>query len=71
MILKTLSTKYTAKYFEDKYNIKLKRQYRNVYIFTIDDINDTVEICKNIYENENVKYAQPSYYRTIRFNETF
>jgi len=31
MILKTLSTKYTAKYFEDKYNIKLKRQYRIDY----------------------------------------
>jgi hypothetical protein len=46
---------------ESDYNITQVKQRRRTHIFTVPDIENVLGVAKAIYENEDVKYAQPSF----------
>ncbi len=51
---------------ERDYNIIQVKQRRRIHIFTVPDIEDVLDVAKAIYENEDVKYAQPSFVKKVK-----
>lgn len=60
IIVKT-QTKMDASYFEHKYGVSTVRFYGKVFIFETESPDKVLDIAQKIYENEPVKYAQPSF----------
>ncbi len=69
LILKTLSD-YTPKYFETQYGLKKLKSYGDVIYFEVDDVSNVLPLCQRIYENEAVKYVQPSFVKKVHSNTT-
>lgn len=51
---------------ESDYNITQVKQRRRIHIFEVPDIEDVLSVAKTIYENEDVKYAQPSFIKRVK-----
>ncbi len=51
---------------ETDYNITSIKKMRKIYIFEVPKIEDVLKTAKLIYENENVKYAQPSFIKKVK-----
>ncbi len=51
---------------EGDYNITQVKQRRNIHIFEVPNIEDVLSVAKAIYENEDVKYAQPSFIKRVK-----
>ncbi len=51
---------------EHDYNITQVKQRRHIHIFLVPDIEDVLDVAKRIYENEDVKYAQPSFVKRVK-----
>ncbi|MCH9813201.1 MAG: S8 family serine peptidase [Epsilonproteobacteria bacterium] len=48
------------------YNITVIKKMRKIYIFEVPKITNVLNTAKHIYENEDVKYAQPSFIKTVK-----
>jgi len=51
---------------ERDYNITQVKQRRRIHIFTVPDIENVLGVARRIYENEDVKYAQPSFVKKVK-----
>ena len=60
------SSMHPFEYFEKKYNITLTKHYKNVYIYTVENILNLLPLCRKIYEEDDVVYAQPVFVKTIQ-----
>ena len=65
LIIKLLADK-SASYYESRYPISFYKQFGKVIIFKVEDINNVLNIAKEIYVNEAVVYAQPSFLKAIK-----
>jgi hypothetical protein len=51
---------------ESDYNITQVKQRRRIHIFEVADVKRVLDVAKTIYENEDVKYAQPSFVKRVK-----
>ncbi len=51
---------------ETDYNITAIKKMRKIYIFEVPKIENVLKTAKRIYENEDVKYAQPSFVKQVK-----
>ena len=65
IVLKT-NNNFSAEYFVAKYPVKYLSGYGKVMVFEVDDIKNVLAVSKEIYENENVLYSQPSFVKKIK-----
>lgn len=54
------------KKIESDYNITAVKKMRKIYVFEVPDITEVLKTARLIYENEKVKYAQPSFVKKVK-----
>lgn len=54
------------KYLSEKYKLIPAKQYNDVMVFSAGNIESVLPICKEIYENEDVIFVQPSISHSIQ-----